>query len=100
VGGLFARVSTFRGSPQEIDGMSKAAEAAIPVQLPGEKGVLVLGDRDSGKSVAITFWEDEQAMRGSEEAANKLRTEIAEGGGAEIVGVERFEVLIDERPGQ
>jgi len=36
-------------------------------------------------------------MRESEEAANKLRSEASEAGGEEIVSVERFEVLIDER---
>ena len=94
---MFARMSTFQGSADDFDRMAKEAEAAIPVQLPGEKGILVIGDRQSGKSIAITFWEDEQAMRESEEAANKVRSEIAEGAGAEIVGVERFEVLIDQR---
>lgn len=94
---MFARVSTFQGSADDLDRMSKEAEAAVPVQLPGEKGILVIGDRQSGKSIAITFWEDEQAMRESEEAANKLRSDIAEGAGSQIVGVERFEVLIDQR---
>jgi hypothetical protein len=95
--GLFARMSTFQGSADDLDRMSKEAEAAIPVQLPGEKGVLIIGDRQSGKSIAITFWEDEQALRESEEAANKLRSDIAEGAGSQIVSVERFEVLIDQR---
>ena len=90
-------MSTFKGSADDLDRMSKEAEAAIPVQLPGEKGILVLGDRQSGKSIAITFWENEQAMRKSEKAANKLRSDIAEGAGSQIVGVERFEVLIDQR---
>jgi hypothetical protein len=94
---LYARMSTLQASADDLDRITKEAEAAIPVRLPGEKGILVLGDRQSGKSIAITFWEDEQAMRESEEAANELRSEIAEGSGSEIVGVERFEVLLDER---
>lgn len=94
---MYARMSTLQASADDLDRITKEAEAAIPVRLPGEKGILVLGDRQSGKSIAITFWEDEQAMRESEEAANKLRSEIAEGSGSEIVGVERFEVLLDER---
>jgi len=94
---MFARMSTFQGSPDDLDRISKETEAAVPVQLPGEKGILVIGDRQSGKGIAITFWEDEEAMRQSEEAANKLRSEIAEGARAQIVGVDRFEVLLDQR---
>ncbi|MBA3363498.1 MAG: hypothetical protein ACR2L4_07545 [Actinomycetota bacterium] len=90
-------MTTLQASADGIDRLAEEAEAAIPVRLPGEKGILVIGDRQSGKGIAITFWEDEQAMRESEEAANKLRSEIAEGSGSEIVGVERFEVLVDQR---
>jgi len=96
---LFARVSTFRGPADGIDLMVKQAqESVVPAarRLAGYQGILVLGDRGSGKSIAITLWESEQAMRESEEAANKLRSEASEAGGEEIVSVERFEVLLDE----
>ena len=99
VAALFARVSTFRGPADGIDLMVKQAqESVIPAarQLTGYRGILVLGDRGSGKSIAVTLWESEAAMRESEEAANKLRSEASEAGGEEIVSVERFEVLLDE----
>ena len=78
--------------------VKQAQESVIPAarRLAGYQGILVLGDRGSGKSIAITLWESEQAMRESEEAANKLRSEASEAGGEEIVSVERFEVLLDE----
>ncbi len=62
---MLARVSTFQGSREDLDRVSQQAEAAIPVELPGQRGVLLIGYRQSGKRIAITFWEDEQAMRGS-----------------------------------
>jgi len=46
--------------------------------------------------VGITLWESEDALRQSEEAANQLRASADEGGGAETVSVERFEVVVDE----
>ena len=78
--------------------VKQAQESVVPAarRLAGYQGILVLGDRGSGKSIAITLWESEQAMRESEEAANKLRSEASEAGGEEIVSVERFEVLLDE----
>jgi hypothetical protein len=60
--------------------------------MEGFKGMIALGDRHSGKTLGITFWETEEAMRTSEEAAKRLREESAEAGGDTIVSVERYEV--------
>jgi hypothetical protein len=38
--------------------------------MDGFKGMIALGDRQSGKTLGITFRESEEAMRASEEAAN------------------------------
>ena len=64
--------------------------------MSGFKGMLALADRSSGKMVGITLWESEDALRQSEEAANQLRSGAAGAGRAEIVSVERFEVVVDE----
>jgi len=96
---LFARVSTFQGPVDGLDVMTRQArESVIPAarQMTGYQGILFLGDRWSGKSIAVTLWESEAAMRESEEAANKLRAQTSEGG-EDILSVERFEVLVDER---
>lgn len=51
-------------------------------------------DRQSGKAIAITFREDEQALRGS---ANSLRAEAAtQMGASETPAVERCEVAVFE----
>jgi heme-degrading monooxygenase HmoA len=62
----------------------------------GFKGVLALADRQSGKTLTITFWESEETMRATEEEANRLRSELAQAGGETIAGVERYEVGIFE----
>ena len=51
-----------------------------------------LGDRQTGKTLGVTFWESEQALKASEEAANSLREESAEALSDTIAGVERYEV--------
>jgi heme-degrading monooxygenase HmoA len=97
---MHARVSTFTGDPSGIEQVTAQARGVVlsaARALPGFKGMLAMGDRASGKVVAITFWESEQAMGDSEEAANRLRSDAARAGGEEIAGVERFEVVIDER---
>jgi heme-degrading monooxygenase HmoA len=97
---MHARVSTFSGDPSGIDQVAaQARDVILPSarEVAGFKGMVAMGDRTTGKVVAITFWESEQAMRDSEEVANRMRSDAAQAGGEEIVSVERFEVVIDER---
>ncbi len=96
---MHARVSILEGSPDKIDeGLREVRERVVPQakQLDGFKGMIALGDRQSGKLLGITFWESEEAMRASEEAANQLRSESAEASGEQIAGVERYEVGLFE----
>ena len=98
---MHARVSIFEGSPDEIDeGLRQAREQVLPQarQMDGFKGIIALGDRQSGKTLGITLWESEEDMRASEEAANRLREESAEAGGGTVAGVERYEVGLFEVP--
>jgi heme-degrading monooxygenase HmoA len=92
---VHARVSMFEGSPENIDEMLRQVrEQVVPQakQQEGFKGMIALGDRQSGKTMGITFWENEDAMRASEEEANRLREDSAEASGQEQAGVERYEV--------
>ena len=96
---MYARVSMFESSPDQIDEfLRQAREQVLPQakQDEGFKGMIALGDRQSGKTLGITFWESEEAMRASEEDANRLREESAEAGGQQIAGVERYEVDLFE----
>ena len=96
---MHARVSTFEGSPDLIDEMLRQVREQVLPQAKkdeGFKGMIALGDRQSGKTLGITFWESEDDMRASEEAANRLRSESAEAGGQTIAGVERYKVGIFE----
>jgi hypothetical protein len=98
---VFARVSTFRGDPAQIDqGINYIRESVLPSVRPDEglEGVYHLVDRQSGKAISITLWESEEAMRATEEEANQLRAEIANAANATIESVETYEVGIS--PGQ
>ncbi len=96
---MFARVSTFQGSPERLDETTRyGIEQTLPAlrRLAGFQGVLSLIDRATGKSIAITLWQDDDAMRASEEAANRLRAEGIEATGESVVSVERYEVAFSE----
>jgi len=91
---MHARMSIFEGPPHMIDeGLRQAREVVLPQAKeidPGFKGIIALTDRQVRKMVWITFWESEEAMRASEEAANRLREEeTVEVAGGMVAGVER-----------
>jgi len=96
---MFARVSTFQGPPdQTAEGIKVAREQILPAARlqDGFLGIYLLYDREGGRSLAITLWETEEDMRASEEAALRARTESAEVSGDVILGVERYEVVLQE----
>ena len=96
---MFARVSTFQGSAdQTTEGIRVAREQILPVARlqDGFKGLFILFDRESGRSLSVTLWETEEDMHASEEAALRARTESAEAAGDVVVGVERYEVVLRE----
>ena len=87
---MFARVSTFTGTSDQVDeAIRQAREDVMPrlEQLDGYRGAYFLVDRENGKSLAVTRWE-------SEEAADTLRSETADALGTQMVGVERYEVAL------
>jgi len=100
---MHARVSTYEGPPgqtdEEVEEITRRQEEGVlPTvrQLDGFKGVIALLDRNTGKALSITLWESEQAMRGSEEAANATRAQAAEIASEKIGNIERFEVTLWE----
>jgi hypothetical protein len=62
----------------------------------GGKGALLLVDRQTGKVIPITLWENEEALAASEEKAIQLRAQAAEQGASRAPTVERYEVAVFE----
>ena len=94
---MHARVTTLSGSPDNADaGIANFRDNVVPYAKSDGKGAILLIDRDSGKAVAVTLWEDEEAMRASEESANALRADAAQQMGAQQPTVERYEVAVFE----
>ena len=95
---MHARVTTISGSPAEADaGIDIFRANVVPFVREQGKGAILLVDRQSGEAVAITLWEDEEAMRASEESANSLRAQAADQmGAAETPTIRRYEVAVFE----
>jgi heme-degrading monooxygenase HmoA len=96
---MFARSSTIRGQTSMIDsGIAFVRDEAMPAlqALDGFVGLSMMVDRQSGKCIATSSWQSEQAMRASAAQAGGLRSRAAEamGGDAEA---DEWEVALMHR---
>ena len=101
-GEVFARVTLGEALPERLDEMTREiGEHVLPAlkMQDGFAGILVLANSQSGKVLAVTLWESEQAMNTTEEAAHWLRVFSAEAAGGDVTGVERYEVVSSEVEG-
>jgi heme-degrading monooxygenase HmoA len=91
---MFARVSTYEGPTDrpDADEQTQAGFASQVLQMDGCEGVIGMLDRQNGRVLTVTLWENEVALRASEEAASQIRADAAQAGGTAIANVERFEV--------
>jgi heme-degrading monooxygenase HmoA len=90
---MYARVTTIQGSAGKMDeAKGHIREQTLPQlqKMEGFKGFVALGDRQSGKVLGMAFWESEEALRATEEAAS-----AAEG---TVASVEQYEVFVNEAP--
>lgn len=93
----YARVTRIEGSADRLDEMtSQFEERTVPTLqgLDGYKGYVLLGDRQSGAAMAVTYWESEDALRASEDAVKEERERAATTAEASSSPtIERYEVL-------
>jgi hypothetical protein len=72
---VFARIATFQSDPGRLDDtiemVRKEVAGDTPEGLKGAK-MLMLVDRSSGKSIGITLFDSEEAMRRGDQALNAM----------------------------
>jgi hypothetical protein len=70
---VYARVATFQGDPANVNEAIERLQAQVagepPPGLEGAK-MLMLVDRETGKSLGVTLFEGEEAMRRGDETLN------------------------------
>jgi hypothetical protein len=94
---MYARVARWEGSSAEaLDaaaaGIRENAESGPPEGLPAKR-LILLQDKQSGRSMAITLFETEDDYRQGDETLNSM-SPPGEGMG-QRVGVEKYEVAIE-----
>jgi heme-degrading monooxygenase HmoA len=98
---MFARVSAYHADEDNEKLLGAFQETIGPLQVvDGFSHAYFLVDKDTGRAVSITIWDDESAMDASEAGGEERRQRRAEISGASVDSVDHFEVgLIAVAPG-
>jgi quinol monooxygenase YgiN len=83
---MYARSTTVRGNPQSLDdAIAYLRDEVMPAvqEMTGCIGMSMMCDRDSGRCIATTAWQSEEAMHNSESALHDKRRRFAEMMGGE-----------------
>jgi heme-degrading monooxygenase HmoA len=86
---VYARSTTIRAQTSNIDaGIAHIRDEVMPVlsDIDGFVGMSLLVDRESGRCIATSAWQSEEAMRASAAQVTSVRNRAAEifGGGTEM----------------
>jgi len=86
---MYARSTTIQAQPSSIDaGIAHMRDTVMPTLegIPGCLGFSLMVDRTSGRCIATSSWDSEEAMRASEETIRSIRNQAAElfGGSTQV----------------
>jgi heme-degrading monooxygenase HmoA len=98
---MYARSTTIQAQPSSIDaGVSHLRDAVMPrlQEVDGCVGMSMLADQRTGRCIATTAWETEDAMRASAERIQPVRDQAAQAfGGIGSPMVEEWEIAVLHR---
>jgi heme-degrading monooxygenase HmoA len=98
---MHARVLRLTGTADKVDdGVSNYASRVAPAlrEQDGYGGARLLVDRDTGASMSITFWRDEDASRASFEALRSIRADATSRFGSTEPETKLYEAAVQHRP--
>jgi len=93
---MFARTSTWSGSPEVLQRWSDHAISTVKgfvEGLPGNTGVVFLVDRDGGTAVTLTLWDTQAAAAATDRFATQSQASTVAATGAELTAHGRYEVV-------
>ena len=100
---MFLRATRIQAPPDKVNEASKNFETNIVKGLrsaPGNQGAVLLVNHQTGAALGITYWESAKALAASEQIGTQSRTQATKNvPGAQIVNVDRAELMIMDRAG-
>ena len=97
---MYARSTTINAAPASVDaGIAQVRDEVMPMllDLDGCIGLSMIVDRESGRCIATSAWQSEEAMRASDEALRPVRERIAESMGGSGPQVQEWEIAVLHR---
>jgi hypothetical protein len=97
---VYARSTTINAAPASVDaGIAQVRDEVMPMllDLDGCIGLSMIVDRESGRCIATSAWQSEEAMRASDEALRPVRERIAESMGGSGPQVQEWEIAVLHR---
>ena len=98
---MFVRETRVQGPPDKIqEAIQNYEKNILPVvrKTPGNVGVALLVNRQTGVGIGVSYWESAKAMAASEQMGNQARAQSAKDQpGSSVINVERAEVMIMDR---
>jgi heme-degrading monooxygenase HmoA len=98
---MHARVLRLTGGADKVDdGIENYVSRVAPAlrEQDGYGGSRLLVDRDTGASMSITFWRDEDASRASFEALKAVRADASSRFGSAEPAAQNYEAVVQHRP--
>ena len=95
------RVTSFDAEPEPLRramGFIGEQVVAVSRQTPGWKGVLSFVSYDGRRGMTLNFWDSYETLIASGHNANAFHGAASATGMNVVTGVERLEVILDERP--
>jgi heme-degrading monooxygenase HmoA len=96
---VFARVHVLETTPEQSEsGLEIVRDQLLPWlrDASGYRGLIRLLDRENGKTLVISLWADEEALKASTDAGEQLAELTAQTTGATRLAIELYEAtLID-----
>ena len=97
---LFARISYFKGTASQIDAAIALIRDRIEPSLrtqAGFMGAATVVDRAAGEGLSTTLWNSLADMSAAEEMGIAARSEATARAGVQLIDVDRFEVIFQDR---
>ncbi|WP_249645017.1 hypothetical protein [Nocardia sputi] len=97
---MYARSSTIAAQPSSIDdGIAYLRDEVMPnlPEIQGWVGLSLMADRSTGRCVATTSWEAEEALHASRGRVQQLRDGLARRLGGRVERVEEWEIAVMHR---
>ena len=98
---MHARLTTIEAPPERMDDLTREIHEHVLPELQQEdgfEGFIALRDRASGMVRGVAIWENEEALRASDQEAARRHARVAEATGGMVASVENYEVIVFEAP--